>query len=198
MEKNKTVICDACGSQNVHPISQLETRQLTLGPEFSYHGPRFRCDVCGEEGDFANVADQIHEAQHELARKSLASTLIDAISNTGMRLAHIERAFELPQRTIASKWKTGSVTASGLALLRVVYSMPWVVNVADNRFSDSSIQYEVTQAFQCYAKKQGFTFSKEYGHTNEIKVRVFQSGDDNAFLVKDAIEVGPIARTGAV
>ena len=60
--------------------------------------------------------------------------MLEHLSNEGYSMAAIERAFGLPQRTI-SRWKSNKeLTATGLALLRVIRTYPWIIDVADSKY----------------------------------------------------------------
>jgi len=50
-------------------------------------------------------------------------------------LAWVERILELPQRTMA-RWKTGKVSATSEALIRMIHAMPWLLDVAEKRYNE--------------------------------------------------------------
>lgn len=166
--------CDACGSENVIKIPHEESRHLTLGSEFQYQVPMYQCQSCGEEGDFSHQADEIRETALQEAREKLAIQLIDDIAEGGVKLAHIERVFEIPQRTIASKWRKGSISASGLAFLRIVKTMPWITEIAEQKFTPQSIKHTVGRVCEHYLKEEGvkFTSSRHFGEANSIQIHI--------------------------
>lgn len=169
---NTTLSCPSCGSHNVKVQQVKETRQLTLGPEFSYDVPVHVCENCGEEIDFNGEGDASREVALELARKELAGFLIEDIQRKGLKLSYVERALELPQRTISSKWRVG-ISASGLALLRIVSAMPWVTNIADNKFTNSAIGHEITRVLV----DNGATLQTALGTENGIHVKITRASD---------------------
>ncbi len=173
--------CPACGSEKIKDLNITEVRQLTLGSEFSYQIPIHACEVCGEEGDFNGKADGIRELAMANARVNLAKDLISSISETGMKLAYIERAFEIPQRTISSKWGSGKVSASGLALLRIVKSMPWIVHIADNKFDRKEIRSTVQLVWGNMLRdhKIPLTYSTTEGPLTSINVEFILGNDRN-------------------
>lgn len=187
------ITCTACGSDDVVKISQKETRQLTLGDEFTYDVNMYHCNECGEEGDFADKNDAIHERHMEEARKKLAAQLIDSIAADGMKMAYIERAFEIPQRTISSKWKNGSISASGLALLRIVKTMPWTVHIADNKFSNESIKQTIASVFGHIVKNEGvsFSYSHEFGETKSMHIHLVSDKAQQNKISDYEIELQP-------
>lgn len=166
--------CDACGSSNTQIVTSEETRQLTLGEEFSFSVPSYKCLDCEEEGYLGQETEQIRSCEMDKARAKLAVNLIDQISDSGIKLAYIERAFELPQRTISSKWRSGRISASGLALLRIVKMMPWTVEIADNKFSRVTIFHSLVNAVAGLVKNDGghFTGAIEPGLINSVHMSV--------------------------
>lgn len=67
--------------------------------------------------------------------EGLREPMLQHLAEAGISMAYLERALRLPARTVA-RWKSGNVSASGLALLRVVRRFPWVVEVAASRFAE--------------------------------------------------------------
>ena len=132
---NDTIACPACGSSAVrkfketHEISEPHSASRTLELEL------YRCDACGSEGDFSGQADSaIAEAMESSKHDSVRSMIADMEHGNGS-MASIERALELPQRTLV-KWKSGRAkpSASAVALLRMVRTFPWLIEVADNGY----------------------------------------------------------------
>lgn len=195
-----SVLCPVCGSDKVQTVETTESRQLTLGPVFQYALPMHKCDVCGEEGDFNGSSDPVREDHLQKAREHLAIQLIDEIAAAGLKIAYIERAFELPQRTISSKWRTGKISAPGLALLRVIRTMPWIVHVADQKFSAGSIAKAIATEFQNFVKQNGgeFTGSETQGNTNKLQIHITKvTANENAKAKVIGIhEYAPLASGG--
>lgn len=129
-----SIMCPACGSHELEMVGGKRSHQLTLGDEFEYLEQMFKCSVCGEEGDFANTNDETFKAAEAIALKKLVPSLIDNLSEERISMAQIERAFELPQRTL-TRWKGGDFSATSVALLRLIKTFPFVVNVAEKRFN---------------------------------------------------------------
>jgi hypothetical protein len=99
------------------------------------------CSACGTEGDFARENDAALAA----AGKRSARAIIESLAADGFSMAYFERAFGLPQRTMA-RWKAGECSAGSLALLRVVRSYPWVLRVAERSFSEKVARQELARA----------------------------------------------------
>ncbi len=89
-------------------------------------------------------------------------------------MAYVERALDLPARTVA-RWKSGEHSASALALLRVVATYPWMLEVAEHRFDLSVADAKVVMA-------AGKVFAK-FVNSNHVNCDVHVTSDgDSATL----------------
>lgn len=131
---NNEVICPACGSKNVTKKEKQTSKQLTLGPEFSFSEIVYQCNDCKEEGDFNLENDSLYTSASKDAEKKAVSAMVQNINENGVSMAFFERAFELPIRTL-TRWKTGDFSSASLALLRSVTTYPWLVEVAERKFN---------------------------------------------------------------
>jgi DNA-binding transcriptional regulator YiaG len=129
----EVVICPACGSQQVGRSENESVGQLTLGPKFSFKEINYKCASCGEDGDFLAETDKNYLASQKEAQSSLVRQILENMNNAGISMAMFERVFELPARTL-TRWKNGDFSSSSLALLRIVTTYPWIIEVAENKF----------------------------------------------------------------
>jgi hypothetical protein len=118
--------CPVCGSEAVEPRSQPEVVKVPYGRGLSIDLQIVKCRACGEFGDFANVNDERIEKALAEATKQSVGLMIDDLATQGFTMAYLERALDLPQRTMA-RWKSGGCSASATALLRIVRTYPWIV-----------------------------------------------------------------------
>ncbi|MDI6739292.1 MAG: hypothetical protein QME74_02895, partial [Candidatus Edwardsbacteria bacterium] len=94
--------------------------------------------------------------------KESVVSIIESFPVVGYSLAGIERALELPTRTL-SRWKSGDFNASAgsLALLRILKTYPWIIDVADvkyNEFDAKSILIrEAINVFNNLAQGSGYS-----------------------------------------
>ena len=98
--------------------------------------------------------------------------MLSHLSKIGYSMAAIERALELPQRTI-SRWKANKELSSiGIALLRIIRTYPWILEVAEKKFdfNDAWIIYiqNAVNDFISLASYGGFYFSEHFG--NQINI----------------------------
>jgi len=133
MNKHNVVICPACGSQRVSRSEYENSNQLTLGSKFSFKEVLYTCNTCGEEGDFFAETDKNYLAAQKAAQLNLIKKILEDLHSNGISMALIERVFELPPRTL-TRWKNGDFSSSALSLLRIIFTYPWIIEVAENKF----------------------------------------------------------------
>jgi transcriptional regulator with XRE-family HTH domain len=68
--------------------------------------------------------------------------MLDELARQGLSMAYLERALSLSPRTIA-RWKNGELSASALALLRLVRCFPWLLKVARADFDNDKAHAEL-------------------------------------------------------
>lgn len=69
----------------------------------------------------------------ESVKQNRAQALIAELCSQGLHMAEIERTFRLPKRTFA-RWKKGTCSASGIALLELIYAYPWLLDLAKSQY----------------------------------------------------------------
>ena len=142
---NKELICPACGSYDVLRHEQESTDQLTLGSEFHYNEIYYHCNACHEEGDYFSETDAGYLIAQKNAQAIQLKKMLEDMNKAGISMAMFERVFELPTRTM-TRWKSGDFSASVLALLRLVTTYPWLINVAENKFDRKQANYALINA----------------------------------------------------
>lgn len=127
--------CAYCGSTDMVDIEEdFELSEPYAGTTIV----KIHVVKCGEccftEDDDANDIVVAHELA-VLKRKSMVNILTD-LNRAGYSNASMERILGLPMRTLA-RWKndsTMSPSAAGIALMRIVRTFPWILEVVDARF----------------------------------------------------------------
>lgn len=135
------ISCPVCGSQKIHPI-QIE-RELSEGFGFSKHItlPGSACDACGFSGDFLHKNKKVLKQAKEELQSRLMIEILEYFTEQHISFAGIERALDLPQRTL-TKWKHGKTkpSASAIALFKYLRTYPWLLQVADTGFETEAAQ----------------------------------------------------------
>lgn len=127
--------CPVCGSNEIY--LNIKKRKITdsFGGEKEITVNVYSCIICGTAGDFFNENDRvISNAISSLNEKSVKN-IIDFLTNSGFKLAAVEKALGLSQRTL-TKWKIGATkpSSSSVALLKFIKLFPWLLEVADSKY----------------------------------------------------------------
>lgn len=144
-DRENLVQCPACGSSDVAVTYESRSYSAPFGAPSSVSTEITTCRACGESGDFRNAnAAALKQAIETADQKSIAS-ILEWLGAAGVSMAYIERALRLPTRTVA-RWKSGECSASGIALLRLLRTYPWLLDVAASSFSDLAARRAVLTA----------------------------------------------------
>lgn len=125
--------CPWCGSDAVAAEEQVESFGVVYGPSITFLAVTNTCDACGESGDSGKVNDPKFALAKEQSVKASVPSMLDELGKHDCTMAYMERSLDLPTRTIA-RWKAGETSASAIALLRLVRTYPWLLQVADSGF----------------------------------------------------------------
>jgi transposase-like protein len=125
--------CVACGSGHIKHCDAPHTVQVPYSLNgASYIEKTIVCSDCGAEID--DTDDEAIKKAYDIANQEAIQEILKFFTDQGHSLASIERALGLPQRTI-SRWKGRSDLSSvGLALLRVIRTFPWILDVAEEKY----------------------------------------------------------------
>lgn len=140
-----TTICPSCGSKDLEKVANKKSYPIVYGKPAEWDEEMHHCLTCGESGNFSDDNDSIAENAIELAKKQSVNTMLDSLVEGGIKMAYLERAFELSPRT-TSRWKAGGCSASSIALIRIIRTFPWMVEVADAHFDPRFAAKRLLQA----------------------------------------------------
>jgi transcriptional regulator with XRE-family HTH domain len=125
--------CPVCGSTEFKTVTNKNSLPIAYGEPAIVEETTDTCLSCGVSGDFSDENDlRVTTALAEAKKKSI-DAMLETLSEMGIKMAYLERALELPARTV-SRWKSGESSAASLALLRAIRTYPWILEVADARF----------------------------------------------------------------
>ena len=165
-------VCPVCGATTLTTVKKehkvVEPYALPREIEVELQ----HCETCGSEGDFYSSADSLISSAIEASRCESVRTIISTLENE-YSMASIERALELPQRTLV-KWKSGATkpSASAVTLLRLIGTFPWLMDVADHAYDyDSAQKIHISNAMTSLLSATEF-------HRNQVRsAGVFTSSD---------------------
>jgi len=133
--------CPACGS-----IDIIDKKTILIKEPFGEGQDNIEiheniCSVCGTRGDFFNQNEPlIDETIKELKQKSIEN-ILNYLIDSKISMSSIERALEIPQRTL-TKWKnrTNVPSSAGTALMRFIKLFPWLLEIAENKYDYNEAQ----------------------------------------------------------
>jgi len=153
--------CPACGSIDIIDEKKNILIKEPFGGQDNIEIHENICSVCGSRGDFFNQNETlIDETIKKLKQKSVENILNGFLDNK-ISMSSIERALEMPQRTL-TKWKnrTNTPSSAGIALMRFIKLFPWLLEVAENKYDYNEAQkIHINDAMQKLLPE--INFSKE-------------------------------------
>lgn len=127
-------ICPSCNSKRIESRNEIRIIPMPFAKPIEHNEVIDHCLDCDMEGDFLEVNENNLPAIIEAAKKESAKLMInDLVENHGLSMSYMERAFDLPMRTM-TRWKSGDISAAALGLLRLMKTYPWLVEVADSQY----------------------------------------------------------------
>jgi len=138
VEQPPDIQCPICGSPDVDQQNEVRTYAPPFGTPHTYSIEIAHCRSCGERGDFRGNGSKAAAAAIEIADRESLDAILGSLAADGFSMAYIERALRLPARTVA-RWKTGEYSKAGLALMRIVRAVPWILEVADANFTQRAV-----------------------------------------------------------
>ncbi len=165
MTSIKDYECPVCNGNNFDVIEEKEKVHIPFGDETIIDLIKLKCKECDTITEYTKLMDEKYELVVRESTKKSVENMLSILSSKGYNLAAIERALELPQRTI-SRWKnTGELSSMGLALLRIISTYPWILHVAQNKFEpicarNLFIQNAVSDFLGIYSSVGTYNFSQ--------------------------------------
>ena len=176
--------CPVCGSEEI--IEKKKTISISE-PFFGQSNIEVFenvCCSCKSIGDFFNQNESLlEETIKELKQKSVKK-ILEYFIDKKISMSSIERALEMPQRSL-TKWKNNSSKASsaGIALLRFIRLFPWLLEVAENKYD-----FQVAQKIQINNSINKLHFQNSFANWIENSMREYPTIDaTKTFLTVDVI-----------
>jgi DNA-binding transcriptional regulator YiaG len=133
--------CPVCGSTDIKDEKQNIIINEPFGGKKTVETHEIICSTCGSRGDFFNENEiLLIDNIKELKLKSIKN-IINDFKDHKISMSAIERALEIPQRTL-TKWKNGNLSPSstGVALMRFLRLFPWLLEVAERKYDYNEAQ----------------------------------------------------------
>jgi hypothetical protein len=126
------VPCPCCGSTD--NWFKVEPREYTppFGPTTRYEVLVMHCTACTEELVYEAGPDPKRvQAILQHADQATVPTMLDRLEAAGYSQAAIKRILEVDDYSV--NWRNGAIT-DVIALLRILTTYPWILEVAAKRF----------------------------------------------------------------
>lgn len=154
--KNKT--CPICGENTLKQIDSEQIITEPFGGQKILKVKEYYCETCESKGDFFDEnEDNIKKNIIELKNRAV-NNILENFRKNKISLSAIERALELPQRTL-TRWKNLATkpSSTGIALLKFLRIFPWLLEVAENKYNYSIAQkIHMNAAFQKMLNQMNF------------------------------------------
>lgn len=142
-EQNNTD-CQSCGAPGARVITTKLPYTAPFGKPVEYDQKYTECDSCGFEVDVSDpdvFPNAIREAEINSVEEMLKFFKASKIPQ-----GRIERALGLPSRQVSNWMSKEAWSKSALAVMRFLRAYPWLIDVADKRFSEDVVQEKLIEA----------------------------------------------------
>jgi hypothetical protein len=176
----KDAICPVCGSSRLTKNNHQETVSEELGGSLLIDKVLYRCEDCGSEGDFFDENEPIIEKTIQSLKNDLVISILDEFTSNKISFSSMERALDLPQRTL-TKWKNGasSPTSAGITLLKFIKLFPWLLDVAENHF-----EYVTAQRIHLNAAWQKIVRHMKFNENDYMGADVITTANSSFFVIQ--------------
>lgn len=151
-------ICPVCGESEISKSQNEEIVKEPFGGQKEIRLTEYTCETCGSTGDFFNENESLMQDCLSVLKSDAVTNILNDFSANKISLSSMERALELPQRTL-TKWKNkaSKPSSTGVALLKFLRVFPWLLDVAENKYDYSTAQkIHMTIAFKEMLKHMSF------------------------------------------
>jgi hypothetical protein len=147
----EVIYCPACGSNNVRSKITAKSVEIPLVKSETIFVHEDICLECGEDGDFADRNDSIIEATLARMESQAIKDNLRLLSSLGFTHSYIERILGLSQGTMTGE-KVGKLSKVVLALLQIIRTYPWILQVVEHDFEKEFAQTVVIDQAHIYFK----------------------------------------------
>ena len=154
-------ICPACGSDTIDKETLIKSIQEPFAGEKEIEIVNYTCSTCGFDGDIFKENEKVLQDSIDELKIHAVKNILEDFQQKNYSFSAIERALEIPQRTL-SKWKSTNTkpSAAVVALLKYLHLFPWLIEVAEQKFDYPSAQkIHISDALEQFLSQM--VFNKE-------------------------------------
>lgn len=155
--------CPFCDSDQIQKQQNEEQTQAPYGGVVKYHEEVLICSNC--QSNFADEkrSDALFLEAYNKSQKDSVVKILTYLTEKGYSFAGVERALNLPQRTL-SRWKMeGDLSSIGLSLLKMMRTYPWLIDVAEKKYDENYAKVVLIQhaceTFNDLSSSYGYCFN---------------------------------------
>lgn len=133
--------CPACGSTEVERRETKHVLPVPYGDAATWTEVSWACTSCGTQGDFAKSGHVHAVVAIKRAIRNSMFPMLTQLEKMGFTRQYIERALRLPPGSINDRWLRDDreVDPVFAALLRLVRTYPWLLQVSDANFDEKVV-----------------------------------------------------------
>jgi transposase-like protein len=183
MEK-KIKNCPICNSENIIIENEVNEISVPYGNSQKYTEEYIKCLDCEESINIESMANSEIEKARRLSEGDSINKILDFLQSEGYSMTSIERALELPSRTLYRMKSTKEFSAASLALLRYLRTYPWLIKVAENKYDSNYAKIILMEnSFRTFSG-----FFSEFSKTYDVKSSVDLNLSKNHAQVSISLE----------
>lgn len=129
-------LCPVCGCNSVINAKSVRYTNVPYANPVTYEETLESCTHCLAHGTLYEKYLNVFNAAVCLAEKESVGIILDDLDRMDIKTPYIERALGLPFGSVAS-WKNSEIPPPALALLRIIRTYPWILDVADNHYNET-------------------------------------------------------------
>ena len=96
--------CPVCGDKNINTVKNYREIKEPFAGQKTLELDEYSCSTCESTGDFFDDNELVISECIKSLKKDAAANILTDFAEKNINFAAIERALELPQRTL-TKWK---------------------------------------------------------------------------------------------
>lgn len=131
---NQPEKCPLCGQNSLEVMNEAVQLALPFTKSESYLEEYVRCKNCGFEQNLSSKNEVNRKNVYLKLKQQSMVNMIESLDSQGLKMAYVERAFDLPARTLYRMKSENEVSSAALALMRTVTTYPWLTYVAERHY----------------------------------------------------------------
>ncbi len=174
------IICPACGDNDLGKKILIKQINEPYGGIKHVETISYTCNLCGFSGDILKENEKSLQLAIDELKAQAVKNILGMFQKNHYNFSAIERALEIPQRSL-SKWKSSSKpSAAVVALLKYLHLFPWLIEVAEQKYDfKKAQQIHMTDALSQFVSQMTFNEETRWAETTTtfevLRMRITQT-----------------------